>query len=150
MTVAVRNVLPNELAFVWTHYVPFVLKFLNRAQGESNLESVLQNLMSYEFQCWVVEEDETDTILAVCITKIDVLAEYTALHILGLGSLNHSWVFYKDLHKELEIFAKDHNCSRISTCARKGWKKMFKKAEFTGSRGDTYEHVYDILHMKLT
>ncbi len=145
MAVKLHFIPKDEIPYVWTALIPFVDRFLEESQGESTAATMLQHLCSGEYQCWVVMDYEE--IKAVCITKIDTWASYKALHILGLTG--GEWISWAKLHHELEIFAKRVGCDRITMWGRKGWKRLFDKSDFKGQNGEKYEHMYDVLHMKL-
>ena len=140
-----RLVHPDEVAVVWSALVPYVKQFLEHGQGESTVASILTNIMNFKFQCWVIELD--GELKGVCITKLDHFIGYKALHILGLAGIG--WKSWKSVHGSVEDFARFHECDRITIWGRKGWKRLFDKSNFHGDRGETYEHMYDILHMKL-
>ena len=140
-----KLVSPVDYPFVLHEYNEHIMAFLEKSQGESSLHSVLNNIWNLNFQLWSISVD--DKVVGCAVTKIDYLVDYTALHVLGLSGVG--WKHWKETHSSLEGFARGNGCDRITLWGRKGWKRLFDKTGFCGSHGEQYEHVYDVLHMKL-
>ena len=111
---------PDIIDRVWSAVAPLLERAIAYSKDTSSLESVKERSKNSTAQLWAVIEDEKPhTIVAACLTSINVYPTgKRALLIELLGGDNMK--VWSDLRKEIEQWAKTEGCSLVFCWCRKG------------------------------
>lgn len=114
------NLLPNETAaLVWPRVQHFA--GLDRALEEGYLaEDLTHKFAEGQLQLWSIADG--DTLLAICITSIEIFPRTKICNIHAIcGKAMTRWI---GLIAEIEIWARDNDCTQVQIFGRKGWERM--------------------------
>lgn len=74
-------------------------------------------------------------------TLVEDEDQFLLLHLIG-GRMNQSLMDIFNALGEIEQYAKQHNCKRISAVGRKGWKRIVEKHGFRTETHNEFENMY--------
>lgn len=113
----------NHVMGAWELAEPFIAKAIPHTHGRYELEDVLDALLHYNHDLWLVFNEEGIQGALVTAIKQYPRKRYLDLAFIG-GENGHSW---KDQMLDiLQRWAYDNSCDGIEASARLGWQKIFK------------------------
>lgn len=110
---------PEQVIEHWDAMLPFVSKGVAENQGEYDETDIFLRLESGEWFAWLAYKDE---LVCVAISGEVEFPKYKIHQLICVGGSDMlSWL---PLKKEIEDFAKQNGCRKLTSYGRVGWSRI--------------------------
>lgn len=116
---------PRDLEAWWPRGVHLVQKWIGESWGEWSIPEVYDAIAARELQWWLAVDGEP---VAMALTQILGTDSRKRCHILGIaGEDMHTWLPYL---VDIEAWARQTGCTRLTGAGRPGWERVLKDKGF--------------------